>query len=350
MKVLFANSTRSWGGVKSWTIRLIKELNSHGISITVVARSHQDFLDKVREAGAEAVPYSFGWDYAPQSVIKAIFLLRQERPDLIVTNISKELRTFGVAARILRIPVIARLGNEADLRRNFRTRFDYDKLVSGVLVPAHSVKRGLPVDLVNPNKIRVIHSGIEIPSKVPERDNKTVHIVYIGKISELKGVTVQLKAYTELLKKGYDIRVSLIGEGPLLERLAQEYRDNKHICFHGLLTEPARILNEADIGVLHSSQEGLPNSLLEYMANGLAIVTTPVGGIPEAVDKDKEALFVDYGDSDQLVQKIAHLIKSRKTRRRLGCAAYSRAKIDFNIAIQSIKTMEYFKEISGKPC
>jgi len=350
LKVLFANSTKSWGGVKSWTIRLIRELNAHGFSVTVVARSHQDFLNRVREAGAVAIPYSFGWDYAPQSVIKAILLLRQEKPDLVVTNISKELRTLGIAARFLRIPVIARLGNEADLRRNFRTRFDYDKLVSGVLVPAHSVKNGLPVDLVNPNKIRVIHSGTEIPSKLPDRESKNVHIVYIGKISELKGVNVQLKAYNELLRKGYDITVSFVGEGPLLGQLSQEYRDNKNICFHGLVIEPSRILSEADIGVLHSFQEGLPNSLLEYMANGLAIVTTPVGGIPEAVDENKEALFVDYGDSDQLVNKIAHLIKSKKTRHRLGCAAYSRAKIDFNIAIQSIKTIEYFKEIIEKPC
>ena len=122
MKVLFVTSAKTWGGVKSWMVRVMGAMSQKKVETVLLARGPEDFLDKAKEAGATVYPVRFGMDYAPWAVFKAVRMLRRLQPDVIITNISKEVRTYGVAARFLDIPVVARLGLAGEALAAFSQR------------------------------------------------------------------------------------------------------------------------------------------------------------------------------------------------------------------------------------
>jgi glycosyltransferase involved in cell wall biosynthesis len=82
--------------------------------------------------------------------------------------------------------------------------------------------------------------------------------------------------------------------------------------------EKAALLNEADVFVLPSYQEGLPMAILEAMAAGLAIVATPVGGIPEVVQDGYNGFLVAPGDIGALSEKLAILVGDPQLRELMG--------------------------------
>ena len=76
-----------------------------------------------------------------------------------------------------------------------------------------------------------------------------------------------------------------------------------------------------DVLVLPSVVDGLPNALLEGMACGCAIVSTPAGGIPDAIRHGENGLLAPIGDPDALADTICTLLDDRDLRHRLGAAA-----------------------------
>jgi glycosyltransferase involved in cell wall biosynthesis len=92
--------------------------------------------------------------------------------------------------------------------------------------------------------------------------------------------------------------------------------------------DPARVpalLGAADLFVLPSRREGLPIALLEAMEAGLAIVATPVGGIPEALAHGEAGVLVPAGDARALADALAALARDPARRRALSEAARARA-------------------------
>lgn len=349
MKVLFATSAKTWGGVKSWMVRVIGAMTKKGHQTVLVARGPGDFLEKAGSAGATVLPSRFGADYGPIAILKAFRMLRKYAPDVVITNISKEVRTYGVAARLLGIPVVARLGLGGDLPENFRIRFDYRNIVKGAIVPSHAVKNGIPAHLLDPMKIRVIHNGVAIPREAarPGETTGPVRFIYAGKISQRKGVPGICRAARRLLEQGANVEFHLAGEGELLEEMKRECAPWPAIRFYGHVSDLGPLLASGHVGVMHSSYEGFPNTLLEYMASGLAVVTTPVDGIPEMLEDGKEALFTPYGDDEALFRAFSMLASSPEGRARLGRAARLRAERDFEIGRQTDKILAYLSEVQS---
>jgi glycosyltransferase involved in cell wall biosynthesis len=73
-----------------------------------------------------------------------------------------------------------------------------------------------------------------------------------------------------------------------------------------------------DIGVLSSDWEGLPLVVLEYMAAGLPVVATRVGGVPEAVREGVSGFLVDAGDDAAMADRIVHLLERPELRKKMG--------------------------------
>jgi glycosyltransferase involved in cell wall biosynthesis len=92
----------------------------------------------------------------------------------------------------------------------------------------------------------------------------------------------------------------------------------------------------------------MPISVIEAMAAGLPVISTPVGGIPELVDDGHEGYLVTPGDAGQLADKIAILVKDGKMRTDMGHRARrkARTKVDFDGYIDSLRDL--MVQVSGK--
>jgi len=149
------------------------------------------------------------------------------------------------------------------------------------------------------------------------------HLVFVGTLEQLyKAPDVLIHAVARLRRDGTDAHLTIIGDGqyrPALEQQAAQLGLAECIRFAGLLPpgEAVRaVLDQADLFVLPSHQEGLPRAMIEAMARGLPCVGSTAGGIPELLPPFD---LVPPGDAVQLARKLDELL--RDPDRRAAAAA-----------------------------
>lgn len=128
------------------------------------------------------------------------------------------------------------------------------------------------------------------PRKYIKKESVTVALCDAAMNSNRKGESVFLEVVARLKKQGIDIHGLLIGDGSMLGFFKSEadrlgIRDD--ILFTGLLPSSDQvqdIMKKADIYLFPTQAEGLPRSVLEAMALGMPVLSTPIGGIPEIID------------------------------------------------------------------
>lgn len=108
-------------------------------------------------------------------------------------------------------------------------------------------------------------------------------------------------------------RFLIIGDGsekPVLQKQTEELKLTDTVIFLGARLDVPRILAACDIGVLSSRSESFSNAIVEYMAAGLPVVTTDVGGAREAVDDGINGFIVAIGDFEEMGKRIIELLKA----------------------------------------
>jgi glycosyltransferase involved in cell wall biosynthesis len=182
-------------------------------------------------------------------------------------------------------------------------------------------------------KVRVIANPILVPELATKTERSPRTLLFLGRLGKRKGVYDLLRAVAGLKSAYPDLRVLLGGDGELdaVRAEASALGIGGQVELLGWVkgADKARLLNEASVYVLPSYNEGLPMSVLEAMAHGLPVVSTPVGGIPEAVRDGVEGFLVTPGDVEGLVDRIGRLLADPALRERMGDAARARAEAAF---------------------
>lgn len=162
-----------------------------------------------------------------------------------------------------------------------------------------------------------------------------IRFIYLGYLRAAKGVETIINAY-DLYNKIYpNSSLVIIGSGELEESLKKLVKKNKlkNIRFLGHVEDREKInseLRSADIFLFASLSEGSPRVILEAMANGLAVVSTPVGSLP-TVFKDKEDIvFSDFNNPECFLKKMIYLASSDISYNRIRRNAYIKVK-DFTL-------------------
>lgn len=194
---------------------------------------------------------------------------------------------------------------------------------------------------VSPGKLRLIPNGVETQSIRPSaakrfrrRENgfsdHGLVLLMIANLIPYKGHADLVDALA-LAKGGLppDWKVCLLGrDDGLKKKLEEKIRQNglgQHVLFAGSVSDVRPFLACADVGLLCSHEEGFSNALLEYMAAGLPVIATRVGGNPEAVVHGKTGLLVPPRDPPALAKAIVRLTNA-KIRRRMGKAGRERVQ------------------------
>lgn len=99
--------------------------------------------------------------------------------------------------------------------------------------------------------------------------------------------------------------------------------------------------------VLPSLSEGLPNALLEAMASGLPVISTRVGGIPEAVEQGRTGFLVDPGDAGALARALEEMAVSRERREAMGRRALEKAASEFSPDLMARGYLAFYRRMSS---
>ncbi len=154
----------------------------------------------------------------------------------------------------------------------------------------------------------------------PKNPNEPIKILFLSRLLKEKGIYELLDAFKELAVHFSKLELQIVGDGAILHQLKQAHASYPNIHWMGYQTgnAKAQLLSQADIYVLPSYSEGLPISLLEAMAFGLPIITTPVGGLRSFFQEEKMGYFVPPFQVQPLIKQLKKLILQPELREKMG--------------------------------
>ncbi len=212
-------------------------------------------------------------------------------------------------------------------------RWKYSRTCHGIIANSEGVRGVLIAAGIPAAQVEVIPPGIELPAGLPRaglRDrararwgfsNDDFVIGHAGAFTQEKGQDVALEAARLLAPKLPNARMLLVGDGP--ERRNQT---EGIALLPGFLDDLTEFYAALDLFIMPSRSEGWGLTALQAMSNGLAVIATDVGGLPELVEQGKTGWLVPSDSPPALADAIEAAASDPKRRREYGRNARERAE------------------------
>jgi glycosyltransferase involved in cell wall biosynthesis len=213
-----------------------------------------------------------------------------------------------------------------------------------VCVSQGVLKFSVDVGRLDPARLTVIPNGIDVTpfALAPPVDRATFGVpggaylaLHIGRLDLQKGLPDLLQAAEQLIPKRPDWHLALAGDGPyrnwLLEQIANRPDLSGNVHWLGQRNDVPNLLKSADLLVQSSLWEGMPNSVLEAMAAGLAVVGTSVEGTEDLVIPGQTGWLVPRHDVHALHRALLEAVESPDLMKRYGRAGRLRVECEFSL-------------------
>ena len=193
----------------------------------------------------------------------------------------------------------------------FRYLFSSDRL----LVLAERIRNSLIDWGFSPDSVSIETTAYEEYAR--ENSNHPLNIVFLSRFARNKGALETIRTVEILVKEYPKIKLYMVGEGELSDDLQAYVRGHNlsgNIEFTGWLDGEAKyeLLSRCGVMLFPSSYgEGLPVSVLEGMGAGLAIVSRPVGGLPDIISDGENGYLADSLDINEFAEHMRKLFKNR---------------------------------------
>lgn len=212
-------------------------------------------------------------------------------------------------------------------------------------------------------KLHCIYHGLDLSQfkfRSPRAANGEPPVILsVARLVEKKGLSDLILAADNLRQRGRRFLVEIVGDGPLRQSLEAQVRRlglNDHVRFLGPLPHErlCRIYQSVSIFALpcivaaDGDRDGIPNVLLEAMASGVPVVSTPVSGIPEVIRSEAEGLLVPPNSPAGLADAVDRLLSSPELGERLALAARAKIETCFSIERNSAQLVSLFQQDRGR--
>lgn len=263
-----------------------------------------------------------------------------------------------VAGKIARVPVVLSIVSVPSRRRLITWLYDKViddlvwKSVSLVVVNAQNIAASLSESRGAPSeKIKVIYNGLEDKPSVAINASESPRQIVLGCVARMdkgKGVLLLFDAFVKLAKNHPEIRLVLAGQG---DASAELFRRTERLCLQNKVQmlghyegDKVALLASFDIFIFPSLWEGLPYSIIEALRSACVIVTTRVGGIPEAVTDGVEGVLIQPGSTDEIVAAVEKLIANQKMCEMLARNARLKFEREFTLPKMHLRVRKVFSD------
>ncbi|SDF23899.1 Glycosyltransferase involved in cell wall bisynthesis [Methanolobus vulcani] len=203
---------------------------------------------------------------------------------------------------------------------------------------------------INPDKICVIHNGINTEQFIPieKSASNANNLLWIGRYAKGKGVDYLIEALDILRSENPGIILTMVGRGPDKERFVQKIHEldlDGNVVFKDYIpnSEIVNLYNQSSIFVLPSLEEGVPRTILEAMSCGVPVVCSQ---LPQLVDiVEGSGFLVPVKDSNALANRISRLIADPELSRKLGEYGRKRVVRDFSWDDTVKRTISLYEEL-----
>jgi len=347
------------GGMQNHVLELVGGLSKKGYPVAVIAPPNETLELKLKLIDAASYQVPISDRLSPTDLINIVRLarlLRRLRPDILHIHGNKTALVGGIAASLAGVPVTVvtvhnfliyqnakRLKKAAASLIDRRLAAHSDKIIA----VSDSLKRSLvDTELFESSKISVIHNGIDIDKwRRPPGTKADLRarfglmtqdfvVVSIGRLVDWKGHDLLVEAAARSIPTRPNLKVIIVGDGPLFDELSKSIKDRKleaNIWLLGRVADTKPLLALSDIFCLPSKNEPFGLVILEAMAAGLPVVAANSGGVPEIIEDGLSGVLVPSGDVAGLRGAIESLADNEGKRRQLAAAGLARVKERFTL-------------------
>ncbi|MGV1098214.1 glycosyltransferase [Thiovibrio sp. JS02] len=320
-------------------------------------------LDAVRERG---IPYGIlvQKNRSYLSLVRQVVReIRDKKYDVLQTHGFKP--TFlGFCARLL-CPVKWVCFMHGTTSENFKVRL-YNLVDSILQRRAHrtvlvsEAQRRKVLGGSDTRRVRVLHNAVDIDNPMPRSEKpRPVRelfgmpaagriVVSVGRFSPEKGMDILLEAFVLLVREVKDVHLLLVGDGqerPALEAQVARLGLGGRVHFAGYSETPGDYVAEADVLVLPSRSEGIPNAVLEAMAMGKPVVATAVGGVPEVIEDGVSGRLVEAEQPAPLAQALAEVLTDRELSQRFVLGGRRRVREAFSVEARVATLQAIYRDV-----
>ena len=174
-----------------------------------------------------------------------------------------------------------------------------------------------------------------------------IRILFLSRLLKEKGIFETIEAFMKLHLKFSKLELIIAGDGNEFDEVVTLVKNEKNIIVMGHVKgeEKINLFKTSQIYCLPSYSEGLPTSVLEAMAFGLPVITTPVGGLKAFFQDDKMGYFVPVKDAIGLFEKLELLLSENDTRNKMAYYNHNYAHKYLLSTIVSQRLYENLKSI-----
>jgi glycosyltransferase involved in cell wall biosynthesis len=365
LTVLHLNTETGWRGGEAQTLLLARGLRERGHVSIIATPPGSPLGERARAAGLDVRAVRMRGEFDLRAVFALARLMRACRPDVLHYHTSHAI-TLGALAGLAagfasrRPPAVLSRRVSFSLRRNPLARLKYRFRIDHIIAVSDGVRWVLIAEGLAPEKITVIHSGIDLsafaPSRVAgERFRREAGVPEGAPLIGSVGALVPHKGHCHLLEamvgpaaRQPGLRLALVGVGPLLGELRRQSADlglEGRVVFAGFRADMPAVIPAFDLLVLPSvSGEGSPAVVKEAMACGVPVVATELDGVREIVEDGSEALLVPPGDAARLSEAIERVLSDEPLRRRMIEGARTKVR-DYSADRMVERTIEAYERL-----
>ena len=272
------------------------------------------------------------------------FELRQFKPEIV----HGFLFHGNIVSRIAgwRAGISIRLAGHRVAEREKKWHLWVDRITKRLVTKHICVSRGVADHIcanlrINPSQIRVIPNGIESQSAPPQVTSvrselgipeEAKLVLAVGRLHRQKGFSDLISAFSGIVQQYQDAHLVIVGDGPERDALISQIRNfqlESHITLTGYRNDVAELMHAADLFVLSSHWEGMPNVVMQAMASGRPVVATAVEGIDELLTDEVSGLVVPRGKPSDLQKSILRLLNNPEFSRQLSRRAQDVVEKEF---------------------
>jgi glycosyltransferase involved in cell wall biosynthesis len=350
MTVVHLTASTFFGGPERQMLGLARQLPERTLFLAFSEGGRcGEFLEQIHAQGFDGLALKNDTPHFRAAIGEIASLLFKHRAGLLLCHGYKANLLGRLAAHRLGLPAIAVSRGWTGESRKVRLyerldRWHLKRMDHVIAVSDGQAKKVLACG-VDPAKLTVIRNAARLDAfqVADAADGAALNamlpgpgklVIAAGRLSPEKGFDILIEAMSAV----DDARCILFGEGPersKLEAMIESRKMKERFLLAGHTTKLDRYLPHADLMVLPSYTEGLPNVLLEASAAGVAIAATAVGGTPEVVAHGTTGLLVEPGNAAALGNAIRTLLDNDNMRKKFGDAGRKRMIDHFTFEAQA---------------
>ncbi len=346
-KIYFYMNNLVKGGAERVIVQLAINFKKKGNDVKIIT-SFQDEDEYILPTTIERVNLEKKQDFGNR-VIRNVRLIKklrkivkEEEPDILIAFMQEPNFRAILSTRFTKTKCLVSVRNDP--------KVEYagfvGKIVSNLILPladgcvfqTTDAKRYFSKSIQKKSRI-IFNEVSELFFNVDHLPQK--NIVTVGRIIEQKNQIMLINSFSKLLSSHNDRKLLIYGDGPLKKTL-REYVKNigleNYIYFMGLTDNVPDVLKKAELFVLTSNYEGLPNALLEALAVGVPSISTdcPCGGAKMVINNGENGFLIPVRNQEELTKKMRLLLDDK--------VLYSDFEIKSKESAKKFKPSIVFKE------